>query len=149
MGHKPSGVTDHNGRNLQGGNVRLNERQRKSHRDSIKTGQLLTLLHNHAFGLLKLPVGKKDGSTVKGDPYLLEPSQVKAIQILLDKALPTLQAIDATVRTEIPTLTPQELQIQLGQLLRAMPEDEIMRLRQGLPSLKVIEGEVVGNGNIG
>lgn len=131
------------------GTVVINKRQRQSHRDSIKVGNLLTQLHKNAMGLLTVKRKVEDPSApnygeYEEKPYTMLSSQVKAAQILLDKAMPTLQAIDANIRSEEPTASPEELQHQLGMIIRALPDDELERLRKGDPALSVIDGEVVG-----
>lgn len=122
---------------IASGDVRITRRQQDNHRASIRVANLLSRLEKNANGELK---------NNAGEPYELSPSQVKSIQILLDRALPPLQATDLGSLDDRPRLSPEEVEKELGKLLRAMPREKIMRLVKGLPDLRIIDAEVVENG---
>ena len=119
-----------NGKEHASGNVAITRRQADGHRASIRVSCLLTRLENNAMGVLYDP-----------DKNLIEMSvsQVKSAQILLDKALPTLQAIDATIHTDIPEHTPAELKILMSQYVRGLPREEFEDLLAAKPDLHLIE----------
>lgn len=71
----------------------LNNRQKDSHRSSIQVGAILNRLYNIGIGKVEA-----DGT------------QVKAMQILLDKALPSLQSVTSDV-----TVTDQRSGAELRQ----------------------------------
>jgi len=64
------------------GNLRMTKRQTEKHRASIETGTILKALQDHMVGDRKL-----------------DPSQIRAAEILLNKTMPNLSAteIDATI----------------------------------------------------
>ena len=128
-------------RRLNVGDTTITKSQATRHRNSIRVAKLLNLLHDNAMGTLKKP--HLNNVPDPGEPYTLLASQVKSIQILLDKALPTLQAVDITSNVEVPEMSPAQLEQELGKLIRAMPKEQLKRLLAGEPTLKVIEGEVV------
>ena len=122
------------------GDVTITRRQPDGHRNSVRVAELMNLLHRNATGTLLKP--KLKNVPDPGEPYELSASQVKSAEILLNKALPSLQAVDMTTNTDTPEYSPQELKRQLGMLLRAMPHDEIERLLDAKPELALIEGEM-------
>jgi len=127
-----------NGRSHQVANIKP-EGMRMEARNNIRVGQIIALLQKNAMGKLKYPAMHPKA----GEQYFLSASQVKSAHILLDKAMPSLQAIDVTNHVETPSMTPAQLEMAMGQYLRTKSSAEIDRLRRGEPDLKVIEGEVV------
>jgi len=108
------------------GNVDITRRHADSARAAIKVSKIVKLLQDNAQGLLRKPNLKY--ITDPGAPYELTASQVKSAQILLDKALPSLQAIDVSSAPETPELSPDELKEKLQMVLVAMPKEEVMRM---------------------
>ena len=97
--------------------AKLNKRQTESHRLGIKVGNLISLLDRNARGALKDP---------KGNPYELSSGKLKSIQLLLDKAMPNLSAIEQT-HIEQP-VSRQSLQEELTQLRNSLTPDEVQQL---------------------
>ncbi len=80
--------------------ARLNNRHQAMVRDKIQSSQLINRLQNHADGKVELTA-----------------TQVQSIRILLDKALPNLQAteIDATIQDDrVESLSDQALMLIAG-----------------------------------
>jgi len=119
----------------------LTNRQKQGTRDIIQVTKIIELLQKNAMGTLTKPHLKNIPDP--GAPYELSASQVKSAQILLDKALPSLQAIDVKQTSEVPKMSPDELKQELGKWLRQLPEEEVSRMLRGAPSLTVIEAEVI------
>ena len=65
--------------------ARINAEINQKHRDSIRTTQLIKRLQMHALG----EPDPQSGETVK-----LAASQIRAIEILLNRTMPTLQSIE-------------------------------------------------------
>ena len=93
--------------------AKLNKRQTERHRLGIKVGNLITLLDKNAKGQLKDP---------HGTPYELSNGKLKSIQILLDKAMPNLSAIEQT-HIEEP-ISRQSLAEELKQVMDSLTIDE-------------------------
>lgn len=69
--------------------------------------------------------GKPDS---QGKTVDLSPGQVKAIQILLDKSLPSLSAVDQTVE-QVETRTEAEMMDELKEMIARNPEiSSLLRL---------------------
>lgn len=93
----------------------------EEHRQRIKVGMLITKLEKVASGQMKL-----------------SQSQVTAAKALLDKALPTLQAVEAHVITEpAATRSEADLLADLRALVRAYPDV----VRSMLAEIDAIPGE--------
>lgn len=116
------------------GKIALTRRQTDRHRQSIAVSNILSLLQRNAEGKLIGP---------DGEPYELSPSRLKSLELLLNKALPSLQAVDVTTSDEKPPLSPAEVELEMGKLLRSMPKAKIERLMHGATALNIIEGEKV------
>lgn len=74
-------------------NRELTRRQAENARAAIRVGVVLRRLHDHMEGNAEM-----------------SPTQVKAAQILLDKSLPTLQAIENTQIEDKPELNPEDVE---------------------------------------
>ena len=74
----------------------------------------------------------------------MAPSQVKALQVVLDRVLPSMQSIDQTTHTDQPELTPAELDAMLGQAVRELARKDPDRLQALLeaPQLRVVSNGV-------
>ena len=72
----------------------------------------------------------------------MTPSQVKAIQVALDRVLPSMQSIDQTTHNEAPDMTPEELDAMLKQAVRDMARKDPNAIKALLeePQLQVIAG---------
>ena len=86
--------------------------QTEKTREKIKTTQLINRLQMFA-------MGGKDYKT--GNPVEMSPAQVKAVQVLLDKSLPSLQSIDQKVDLS-PAKTEEEMLMELKNLVLKNPE---------------------------
>ena len=86
--------------------------QTEKTRDKIKTTQLINRLQMFA-------MGEKDYKT--GKQVEMSPSQVKAIEVLLGKSLPSLQSIDQKVDLS-PPKTEEEMLMELKNLVLKNPE---------------------------
>ena len=93
---------------------KLTRRQAENARAAIKVGLLLDRLD-------KASRGEVD----------MSPTQIKASQILLDKSLPTLQAIESTQVEDKPEMSAEDV----DQLLRDMIGDMARQDAQGLQQL--------------
>jgi len=67
--------------------ARITEQNQK-HRDSIRTTQLIKRLQMHALG---------EPDPQSGEPVKLASSQIRAIEILLNRTVPTLQSTEGTL----------------------------------------------------
>jgi hypothetical protein len=93
---------------------KLTRRQAENARAAIKVGMLLERLQRAAGGEIEL-----------------SPTQIKSAQILLDKSLPTLQAIESTQVEDKPEMSAEDV----DQLLRDMIGDMARQDAQGLQAL--------------
>ena len=96
---------------------KITRRQSENARATIRTHSLLQRLHENSEGKLKCEdCGKQ---------VFLSAAQVKSIQILLDKSLPTLQSIDSHIIQDKPELSPQQIDEQMDlaiiQIARSQP----------------------------
>jgi hypothetical protein len=106
--------------------VKLTRRQAENHRASIKVGVILERLQAAATGAIDLT-----------------PTQTKAAQILLDKALPTLQSIDQTNHTETPELTVEEIDAQLSAYISDLRARDPARLKALTePTLRLVANDL-------
>ena len=83
---------------------KLTRRQAENARAAINVGRVVRKLQQNLEGEIQLT-----------------PGQVKSAMILLDKSLPTLQAIDSHVVTDAPTKSPAELERTLLEYISAHP----------------------------
>lgn len=100
-------------------NPELTKRQADNARAAIQVGVILQRLQECAKGQIEM-----------------SPTQVKAAQILLDKSLPTLQAIDQVIQVEAPPITPEEIEDMLKAMLRDMSHCDPEGFRQLLDSVR-------------
>jgi len=70
----------------------------------------------------------------------MSPSRVKALQVVLDRVLPSMQSIDQTTHSDQPELSPDELDTMLTQAVRDMARKDPEKLRAMLdqPKLTVV-----------
>ena len=102
---------------------KLTRRQAENHRASIQVGKILERLDRASEGKLELT-----------------PVQVKAAQILLDKALPTLQSIDQTTTVETPEMSPDEIEAVLKDYLADLKKRDPAAVRKLIePDLTLVE----------
>jgi hypothetical protein len=95
----------------------LTRRQVENARASISVGVIIQRLSEHVAGKIEMT-----------------PTQVKSAQVLLDKSLPTLQAIDQAIQSEVPDITPEELEVELRafvlEYVRKNPEEMAVILEE-------------------
>ncbi len=68
--------------------ARINAEQNQKHRDAIRTTQLIKRLQMHALG---------EPDPQSGERVNLASSQIRAIEILLNRTVPTLQSTEGTL----------------------------------------------------
>ena len=68
--------------------ARINAEQNLKHRDAIRTTQLIKRLQMHALG---------ESDPQSGEQVKLASSQIRAIEILLNRTVPTLQSTEGTL----------------------------------------------------
>ncbi len=73
----------------------------------------------------------------------MTPGQIKAAMILLDKSLPTLQAIDSHVVTDKSSMSPEECEQALREYLLANPAVVTGVLNPEVPRLELAKGCLV------
>ena len=93
--------------------VKLTKRQTEHHRQSIQVAALLTRLRKNGMGTLTTP---------KGNALELTSGQIKSIQILIDKAMPNLSAIEQT-HIEEP-VSRQSMAEELKQVMDSLTIEE-------------------------
>lgn len=86
---------------------KLTRRQAENARAAIKVGSIITRLVKAADGELDMT-----------------PTQIKAAQILLDKSLPTLQAIESTQIEDKPELAAEDVDALLRDLISDMARQD-------------------------
>ena len=70
----------------------------------------------------------------------MTPTAIKASQILLDKALPTLSSIDQTNITETPEASPEDIELMLRAYLAELKQRDPVAMRKLVePELAVID----------
>ena len=89
----------------------MTHRQTESHRSSIRVGELLTRLQKFALGELE---------NKYGEPIEFSKEQIKASEVLLNKALPSL-AVTENINHEAPP-TIDQIREKLNGMLMANPE---------------------------
>ena len=89
----------------------MTHRQTESHRSSIRVGELLTRLQKFALGELE---------NKYGEPIEFSKEQIKASEVLLNKALPSL-AVTENINHEAPP-TIDQIKERLNSLVMANPE---------------------------
>jgi hypothetical protein len=97
-------------------------RKLEAWRDRYRAGELIERLVRHARG----EVG-------------LSASQIKALEIVLDRLEPRLSAVEQTVHDPDAQKTPEQLLDELGELLKAHPE--YVRKLGFVPLLEEVAGE--------
>jgi len=99
------------GRTLKQINARLTKPQTDRHRLSIQTAKLVRRLQDASAGLVDMT-----------------PVQLKATQILLDKSLPSLQAVQVAQHQETPSIGPHEaerlFQEHVASYIKGLPEEK-------------------------
>lgn len=93
---------------------KLTRRQAENARAAIKVGVIIQRLAAAADGQIEM-----------------SPAQIKAAQILLDKSLPTLQAIESTQIEDKPTLSAEDV----DQLLKDLISDMARQDPEGLTAM--------------
>jgi len=95
--------------------ARLNARHQGEIKDKIQASQLVNLLQDHA-----LKKGKK-----------IDPSRIKAAEILLARSIPILSSVEQTITDERDNLDEGQLLAELQGLFTAKPDllDRLIQLR--------------------
>ena len=83
---------------------KLTRRQAENARAAIDVGKIIRKLQRTIDGKIEMT-----------------PGQIKAAMILLDKSLPTLQAIDSHITTDTPSMSREECEQALREYLLANP----------------------------
>ena len=90
--------------------VRKRKYQTESTREKIRTTQLVNRLNQFIFG-------EKDAS---GNVLELSQGQIKAIQILLDKSLPSLSSVDQTIE-QVQERSEEQMMDELREMIAKNP----------------------------
>lgn len=108
---------------------KITRRQAENHRASIDVGTIVNRLQAAARNEIEMT-----------------PTAIKASQILLDKALPTLSSIDQTNITETPELGPDEIEAMLKGYLAELKQRDPVALRALVePELVLVTTDAVPN----